>query len=201
MWFHLLLNEIKIFPYGRSFSSCYKLRTKENFRFPIRNQTSDLWIPRSDAVPLSFRELCGERGHFWIHTWHASCILLGPAMSKASRQRVCYRRASRASIDQSLLKLRRRHRFQNLWRANTILAVEDRWKSNSVLIQVSIFNLLRIQEFRNVLEDVLSSSGSGFKQYSLIHRIISNVHRIFYLVFIQLSLNAPGEVLKGNAFA
>ena len=84
MWFYLLLNEIKIFLYGRSFSSCYKLRTKEKFRFPIRNQTSDLWIPRSDAVPLSFRELCGVRGHFWIHTWHAFCILLGPAMSKAS---------------------------------------------------------------------------------------------------------------------
>ena len=112
---------------------------------------------------------------------------------------MCYRRASRASIDQSLLKLRRRHRFQNLCCANTILAVKDRCKSNSVLIQVSVFNLLRIQEFRNVLEDVLSSSGSGFKQYSLIHRIISNVHRIFYLV--QLSLNTPGEVLKGNAFA
>ena len=57
---------------------------REKFRLPIRNQTSDLWIPRSDAVPLSFRELCGVRGHFWIHTWHAFCILLGPAMSKAS---------------------------------------------------------------------------------------------------------------------
>ena len=39
----------------RYFSSCHEHRTKKKIWVLMRNQTSDLWIPRSDALPLSHR--------------------------------------------------------------------------------------------------------------------------------------------------
>ena len=39
----------------RCFSSCYVRGTKKKFRVPMRNRTSHLRIPRSDALPLSHR--------------------------------------------------------------------------------------------------------------------------------------------------
>ena len=36
----------------RRFSSCHEHETKEKFWVPMRNQTSDPRIPRSDALPL-----------------------------------------------------------------------------------------------------------------------------------------------------
>ena len=38
------------------FSSCHEHGTKKKFWVPIRNRTSDLRIPRSDALPLSHRD-------------------------------------------------------------------------------------------------------------------------------------------------
>ena len=40
----------------RCFSSRHKRRTKKNFWVPMRNRTSDLLIPRSDAAPLSHKD-------------------------------------------------------------------------------------------------------------------------------------------------
>ena len=39
-----------------SFSSCHERGTKKKFWVPTRNRTSDLWIPRFDALPLSHRD-------------------------------------------------------------------------------------------------------------------------------------------------
>ena len=39
------------------FSSCLGRGTKNKFRVPARNRTSDLWIPRSDALLLSHRDV------------------------------------------------------------------------------------------------------------------------------------------------
>ena len=36
--------------------------TKKKFQVPMRNQTSDLQIPHSNALPLSHRDSMGERG-------------------------------------------------------------------------------------------------------------------------------------------
>ena len=44
----------------RYFSSCHERGTKKKFWVPMGNQTSNLRIPRSDALPLSHRD-----GKFW----------------------------------------------------------------------------------------------------------------------------------------
>ena len=38
------------------FSSCHERGTKKKFWVPMRNRTSDLWIPHSDALSLSHRD-------------------------------------------------------------------------------------------------------------------------------------------------
>ena len=50
----------------------------------MRNRTSDLRIPCSDALPLSHRDSTMGKAHYEVHIRHASCILLGSAMSIAS---------------------------------------------------------------------------------------------------------------------
>ena len=39
------------------FSSCHERGTKNKFRVLMRNRTSDLQIPCSDALPLSHRDV------------------------------------------------------------------------------------------------------------------------------------------------
>ena len=46
---------------SKRISSCHERGTKKKFWVPMRNRTSDLRIPRSNALPLSHR-LYGERG-------------------------------------------------------------------------------------------------------------------------------------------
>ena len=65
-------------------SPCHERGTKKTFWVPIRNRTSDLRIPRSDALPLSHRDSMVSKAYYKVHIWHASCILLGSAMSIAS---------------------------------------------------------------------------------------------------------------------
>ena len=48
-WYNLLLTRV------RYFSSLHRLGTNKKFRDPIRNRTSNLRIPRSDALPPSHR--------------------------------------------------------------------------------------------------------------------------------------------------
>ena len=40
----------------KMFSSCHEHGTEKKFWVPMRNRTSDLWIPLSDALPLSHRD-------------------------------------------------------------------------------------------------------------------------------------------------
>ena len=47
---------------------------------PTRNQTSDLWIPLSDALLLSHRGSIVNKAPYEFHVWHASCILLGSSI-------------------------------------------------------------------------------------------------------------------------
>ena len=42
--------------YRKMFSSCHERGTKKKFWVPMRNRTSDLWIPHSDALSLSHRD-------------------------------------------------------------------------------------------------------------------------------------------------
>ena len=65
------------------FLTCHECRTKEKFWVPLRNQTSDLRISQSDALPLSHRDSTVSKAHcevVYIHIQHLSCILLGLAM-------------------------------------------------------------------------------------------------------------------------
>ena len=48
---------------------------------PMRNWTSDLRIPRSDAQPLSHKDSMVRKTHYKVHIWHTSCILLRSARS------------------------------------------------------------------------------------------------------------------------
>ena len=60
-----------------------QVRNKEKFWVPLRNQTSDLRISQSDALPLSHRDSTVSKAHcevVYIHIQHLSCILLGLAM-------------------------------------------------------------------------------------------------------------------------
>ena len=36
----------------------------------MRNQTSDLWIPRSDALPLSHRDSAVSKVYYKVHMTH-----------------------------------------------------------------------------------------------------------------------------------
>ena len=40
----------------KMFSSCHEHGTEKKFWVPMKNWTSDLWIPLSDALPLSHRD-------------------------------------------------------------------------------------------------------------------------------------------------
>ena len=65
-------------------SSCHERGTKKTFRVPIRNRTSDLRIPCSDALPLSHRDSTVSKAYYKVHIWHMSSILLRSVMSIAS---------------------------------------------------------------------------------------------------------------------
>ena len=62
------------------FSSCHEHGTKKKLWVSMRNQTSDLQIPCSNALSLSHRDY-SEGGLLWSSVWHTSCTLLGSAMS------------------------------------------------------------------------------------------------------------------------
>ena len=51
----------------RYFSSCHERGTKKKFWVPMRNRTSDLRIPRSDALPLSHRDSTVSEVHNEVH--------------------------------------------------------------------------------------------------------------------------------------
>ena len=51
----------------RCFSSCHERGTKKIFWVPIRNRTSDLRIPRSDAPPLSHRDSTVSEVYYEVH--------------------------------------------------------------------------------------------------------------------------------------
>ena len=56
---------------------------RKKFWVPLRNQTSNLWISQSDALPLSHRDSMVSKAHcevIYVHIQHLSCILLGLAM-------------------------------------------------------------------------------------------------------------------------
>ena len=65
-------------------SSCHENGTKKTFWVTIRNRTSDLRIPCSDALPQSRGDSMVSKAYYKVHIWHASCILLRSAMSIAS---------------------------------------------------------------------------------------------------------------------
>ena len=54
-------------------------------KFPLRNRTSDLRIPRSDALPLSHRDSMVSKT-ITKFIYDTSCILLGSALSIACLQ-------------------------------------------------------------------------------------------------------------------
>ena len=62
-------------------SSCHERGTEKKFWVPMRNRTSEIRIPRSDALPLSHRESTVSERFITKFVWHASYILLGSAMS------------------------------------------------------------------------------------------------------------------------
>ena len=52
------------------FSSCDKYGTKKKFWVPMRNWTSNLRIPRSDALPLSYRDSMVSEVYYEVHMTH-----------------------------------------------------------------------------------------------------------------------------------
>ena len=66
---------------SKIFPTCHERETKKNFWALMRNRTTDLRIPRSDALPLSRRDSMMNKAHYEVQIWNASCILLGSAMS------------------------------------------------------------------------------------------------------------------------
>ena len=44
------------FVMSRAWDKCHERRTEKRFWVPIRNRASDFRIPRSDALPLSYRD-------------------------------------------------------------------------------------------------------------------------------------------------
>ena len=88
---HILINKWinPLFSQSIGQSSLYKLILiieKDVFRLvtSVRNRNSDLQILSTDALPLSHRDSVVSKAHYEAHIWHASCILLGSAISKAS---------------------------------------------------------------------------------------------------------------------
>ena len=70
LWFHVfILGTIRC--RERFFSSYHERGTKKKFWVPMRSRTSDLRIPRSDALPLSHR-LYGELSDvlYQLNAWH-----------------------------------------------------------------------------------------------------------------------------------
>ena len=51
------------------FSSCHERRKNKNFWVPMRNRTSDLRIPRSDALPPSHRDSTVSEESLWLSGW------------------------------------------------------------------------------------------------------------------------------------
>ena len=62
-------------------SSCHERETKKKFWVPMRNRTSLLRIPRSDALPLSHRDSMVSRARYKVYIWQASCIMRGCSSS------------------------------------------------------------------------------------------------------------------------
>ena len=60
-WKTLVLANIEIIRERCFFSSCHERGKKKKFWVPMRNRTSDLRIPRSDAVTTKSQSLHGER--------------------------------------------------------------------------------------------------------------------------------------------
>ena len=48
-------------------SSCHERGTKKKILSPMRNRTSDLRIPRSDALPLSHRDSTVSEVYYEVH--------------------------------------------------------------------------------------------------------------------------------------
>ena len=46
-------------------------------------RTYDLPNTGRALYPLSYRELMEDEATYWVHIWHASCKLLGSAMSRS----------------------------------------------------------------------------------------------------------------------
>ena len=63
--------------------SMSKAWDKEKIWIPDRIQTYDLPNPR--RALLSYGELMESKAMYWVHIWHASCILLGSAMSMSPK--------------------------------------------------------------------------------------------------------------------
>ena len=51
----------------RCFLSCHERGTKKKIWVPMRNQTSDLWIPHSDALLLSHRDSTMREVYYEVH--------------------------------------------------------------------------------------------------------------------------------------
>ena len=49
------------------FSSCHERGAKKKSRVPMRNRTSELRIPRSDALPLSHRDSTVSEVYYKVH--------------------------------------------------------------------------------------------------------------------------------------
>ena len=49
------------------FSACHERGAKKKSRVPMRNRTSDLRIPRSDALPLSHRDSTVSEVYYEVH--------------------------------------------------------------------------------------------------------------------------------------
>ena len=54
---------------------------KKKFWVPMRNRTSDVRIPRSDAQKLSHKHSMVSKALYEVHVWHPSCKPLGSTMS------------------------------------------------------------------------------------------------------------------------
>ena len=52
---------------GTCFSSCHERETKEKFWVPMRNWTSDLRIPHSDALPLNHKYSTVSEVYYEVH--------------------------------------------------------------------------------------------------------------------------------------
>ena len=60
------------------FLSCLELNVGQRKKIwvPVRNWTSDLQIPHSNALPLSHRDSTVSEVYYKVHVWHGSCLLM-----------------------------------------------------------------------------------------------------------------------------